>query len=82
MERLRGRLHKLENILIPVQGPSKRWVVVIVGAGPANLANSKCTRRRSQGRLWEVVQLDGHGNDLSDDQIQRFVEKFPIQEGR
>jgi hypothetical protein len=82
MLHLKVRLNKLENVLIPVQGPSKRWVVVIVGAGPANLANSRCTRTRSQGRLWEVVHLDGHGDDLSDEQIQRFVETFPIQEGR
>ena len=82
MLRVKERLSKLENVLIPVQVTSRRWVVVIVGAGPANLANSKCSRTRSQGRLWEVVQLDGHRDELSDEQIQRFVEKFPIQEGR
>jgi len=82
MLRVKERLSKLENVLIPVQVTSRRWVVVIVGAGPANLANSKCSRTRSQGRLWEVVQLDGHRDELSDEQIQRFVETFPIQEGR
>lgn len=81
MLRLKVRLTKLERTLIPVQGPTKRWVVVVVGRGPANLANSTCTRTLSDGRLWEVVRLDGSSEGLTDDELDRFVQSFPIQNG-
>ena len=79
MLRLLGRLGKLEKVLTPAQGATKRWIVVAVGGRPANLANSKCTRRVSNGVLMEVVQLDGNRDELSDGQLQKFVESFPIE---
>jgi len=30
--------------------------------------------------LTEVVHLDGDGNDLSDEQLEKFIDGFPIQE--
>jgi hypothetical protein len=79
MLRMKGRLAKLEEYLIPVQGPTKRWVVVMHGGGPANLANSTCTRRLSNGVLMEVVQLDGSREGVTDEELDRFVQSFPIQ---
>jgi hypothetical protein len=79
MLRLRGRLTRLENALIPVQSQTKRWLVVVPGVGPANLANATCTRTRTQGMLAEVVLLDGSREGLTDEELDRFVQSFPIQ---
>jgi len=45
-----------------------------------DLANSTCTRTLAKGVLTEVVHLDGDGNDLSDEQLEKFIDGFPIQE--
>lgn len=79
MLRLSGRLAKLEKVLVPVQGVTKRWIVNVVGGRPANLANAKCMRRISNGVLMELVQLDGHRDELSEEQLKTFVESFPIE---
>jgi hypothetical protein len=79
MLRLIGRLAKLEKVLAPVRDATKRWIVVVVGGRPANLANAKCIRRVSNGVLMEVVQLDGNRDGLSEEQLNTFVESFPIE---
>jgi hypothetical protein len=81
MLRLRGRLNKLEHVLVPAKGPRQRLRVVVsaVYAEP-DLANSTCTRTLAKGVLTEVVNLDGDRRELSDEQLERFVESFPIQE--
>ena len=79
MLRLKSRLTRLEETLAPVQGATKRWVVVVHGGAPANLANSTCTRTLSQGRLMELVLLDGSREELTDAELDRFVGSFPIQ---
>ena len=81
MVRIRRRIELLAQALLPAEGPPKRWVVVVPGVGPANLANASCTRTRSQGRLWEVVRLDGSREGLTDAALDRFVQSFPIQDG-
>jgi hypothetical protein len=81
MLRLKGRLNKLEKVLVPAKGPLRR-VRVVMGAvyGTPNLATSTCTRRLFQGALTEVVNLDGSRDEWSDEQLERFIESFPIQE--
>ncbi len=81
MLRILGRLEKLEKVLVPAHGATKRWIVVVAGGRPANLANATCMRRFSNGMLMEIVQLDGHHHELSDTQLSTFVESFPIQRG-
>ena len=45
----------------------------------ANLATSTCTRTRSAGgMLVEVVYLNGSREGLSDGDLDRFVERFPV----
>jgi hypothetical protein len=82
MLRLRGRLNKLEQVLVPAKGP-RRHTRVVIGAvyGTPNLATSTCIRRLSQGALTELVNLDGSRDEWSDEQLERFIESFPIQEG-
>jgi len=46
---------------------------------PLNWATSKCTRtRQTNGSLFEFVTLDGSDHDLTDDELDRFVERFPV----
>jgi hypothetical protein len=45
----------------------------------ANLANSSCTRYLAGGQLWEAVSLDGIPDHLSKEELEEFIESFPIQ---
>jgi hypothetical protein len=82
MLRLSGRLNRLERVLVPAKGPLHRTRVVISAVcGTPNLATSTCQRRLTHGALTEVVNLDGDRSELSDEQLERFIESFPIQEG-
>ena len=81
MPRLKGRLDKLEKTLAPAKGRRPGVRVVVSGmCGPANLATSTCTRTLRNGALNEIVVLDGHCDALSDEQLERFIESFPVQE--
>jgi hypothetical protein len=81
MLRLKGRLEKLEKALVPSQGPRQLMRVVISGmCAPANLGTSRCKRTLRNGTLTEIVELDGSCDDLSDEQLENFIESFPIQE--
>jgi hypothetical protein len=81
MLRMKERLDKLERALVPAKGPRQRLRVVVsaIYAAP-DLVNSTCTRTLAKGVPTEVVHLDGDGNELSDEQLERFIESFPIQE--
>ena len=57
----------------------RRLVVSAVYATP-NLATSTCTRTLANRVLTEAVHLDGAREDLSDEQLENFIESFPIQE--
>ena len=79
MQSVKGRLGKLERTLAPRQG--KRILVVTGGYfGPTNLASSTCTRTRTNGVLIDFVTLDGCADDLSNEELEEFVHRFPIQE--
>ena len=55
-------------------------VVMRCVVGRANLANSQCRRTLGpNGTLLEFVQLDGGRDGLSDEQLDQFVESFPIE---
>jgi hypothetical protein len=81
MRRLMGRLNKLESVLMPAKGP-RRHVRLVFGAvgGTLNLATSTCTRTLTNGALTELVNLDGDRSELSNEQLERFIESFPIRE--
>ena len=79
MVKILRRIESLEQVLLPSETLRRCWVVVVPGVGPANLANATCRRTRLGGRLWEIVQLDGHRDELSEEQLQRFIESCPIQ---
>ena len=81
MRSVRGRLDKLEKTLAPARGPLPGLRVLVSGmCKPANLANSGCTRTLRNGVLTEIVDLDGSCDELSDEQLESFIESFPIRE--
>jgi hypothetical protein len=47
--------------------------------GRLNLATSECTRYLSkEGILIEVVDLDGVHGDMSEEDLEQFIESFPV----
>jgi len=79
---LQRRLHSLERPRSRAALGGVRLVVSCV-CGPPNLATSTCSRRLGpDGALTEVVYLDGCGDDLSSEDLERFIAAFPIQQGR
>jgi hypothetical protein len=63
-----------------LRDPSKRCRVIVSRMDrPARLENSTCKRTLSGGFLTEVVRLDGMREGLADDQLERFIESFPIR---
>jgi hypothetical protein len=81
MLRMRGRLHKLEQTLVPSKGPRLRMRLVMCAmTKAADLAASTCQRTLANGVLTEVVHLDGDRSELSNEQLEHFIESCPIQE--
>jgi len=57
-----------------------RLLISLPWKGPANLATSTCKRSlNAAGGLIEVVDLDGGRDALSDDDLERFIDSFPVQ---
>jgi hypothetical protein len=74
-----GRLRRLEQQRF---GPAARepFRVVITGVSPLNLGASTCTRTLgANGVVTEVVTLEGRRQDLSDEELEAFIAKFPIK---
>jgi hypothetical protein len=74
------RLNRLEDRF----GPKKprevlRIVVTQVGAGDADLEKATCTRSLcSDGTLMELIDLNSCNNPFTSDELDRFVERFPV----
>jgi hypothetical protein len=48
--------------------------------GSANLATSTCERRLGRdGQLAEIIHLDGDGDDITDEQLEKWIASFPIE---
>lgn len=80
MRVLARRLHKLESVLGRPDAPQwgQRLVALAMGR-TLNLENCTCTRTlSSDGFLAEVVVLDGDSPELSCEDLDRFVARFPI----
>jgi hypothetical protein len=55
--------------------------LVVCGIGqPLDLVRSTCSRKLdSSGHLLELVTLHGSRHDLTDAQLENFVQSFPIE---
>jgi len=50
---------------------------------PLHLDTSTCTRYlTADGTLTEVVILDGNSDDLSPEELEKFIASFPIEDRR
>jgi len=77
MSSLRHRLKRLERVQAAVQEPFR---IIVTGVGRLNLAESRCTRTLSEnGGVTEVVWLNGSSNDLSEEELEKFIASFPVQ---
>jgi hypothetical protein len=81
MRSVTGRLDKLEKTLAPARWPQLGIRVLVSGmCKPASLTTSSCTRTLREGVLTEIVDLDGSCDGLSDEELENFIESFPIRE--
>ena len=79
MRRLTGRLDRLQKALAPHEG--KRMRVIASGVcKPGNLAEATCSRALTNGCLTECVSLEGRIEDITDEQLEEFIQSFPIQD--
>jgi hypothetical protein len=76
---LKARLQKLERQYSQVS--CERFRVVVSHAGePFDLAKATCTRTlMPDGRLMEIVNVNGSGHDLSGEDLEKFIQSFPIE---
>jgi hypothetical protein len=90
MKAVLTRVQRLERRFAPsfardfVQNPRARMRCIVSTIGHSlNLANSSCTRSLTKdGCLTEVVDLDGASDDISDKELERFIESFPVDTSR
>ena len=77
--KLNARLQKLERHRSQVERGRLRVVVSRAGK-PFDLATATCTRTlMTDGGLMEIVNVNGSGHDLSDEELERFIQSFPIE---
>jgi hypothetical protein len=83
MKNLDRRLARLEDRLAPdfARNPRQRLRVVVCNLGRAlSLETSTCRRTRSaNGVLTEIVRLDGARDGMTDEEMEKFVESFPVE---
>jgi hypothetical protein len=84
MRNLDRRLARLEDRLAPTdfaRNPRQRLRVVVCTLGRTlSLEPSTCRRTPSaNGFLTEIVRLDGSHAGLTDEEMEKFVESFPVE---
>jgi len=78
--KLNARLQKLERQRSQIE--RGRFRIVVSHAGrPFDLATATCTRTlMPDGGLMEIVNVNGSGHDLSDEELERFIQSHPIED--
>jgi len=66
------------------QASNQRFRIVASTSGvPLNLANSTCKRTLvANGLFTEIVDLDGSDQGLTDEDLEEFVARFPVEDSR
>jgi len=76
---LKTRLSRLERQHSQVSREPFRIVVSRAGK-PFDLATATCTRTlMPNGGLMEIVNVNGSGHDLSDEELEKFIQSHPIE---
>jgi hypothetical protein len=87
MNAVTRRIRRLEDRFKPaiqpdfLLNPRRRLRIVVSGMDRAlRLETSKCRRTlTTNGSLTEVVRLDGIRGGLTDEELEQFVQSFPIE---
>ena len=81
MKAIGRRVCRLEVRFAPRDKPRERVRLVVHALGPEEgLQNATCQRTLgANGSLVEAVRLNGSGDGLTDEDLDRFVESFPIE---
>lgn len=75
------RLDRLDAVFKPPQQSPKLFRVLVSRVSSlAPLANATCTRTLCKGALMEIVTVNGSGDDLTDEELEEFIQSFPIDE--
>ena len=78
MKAIMRRLRRLEEQV--AFSPEPIRILCCYDHGSTDLAMSKCSRRYlPNGTLMEIVTLWGTGDDLSPEQLEEFIARFPIE---
>ena len=90
MKTMLHRVRRLEIQLGPkierdfARNPRDRFRLVVCAVDHRlNLATSTCTRYvTANGCLMELARLDGIRADITDEELDRFIESFPVDTSR
>ena len=75
---LKARLKTLERHQRQVFKEPLR--IVVSEVGPLDLAKATCTRTRwPNGHLMEIVNLNGGDYGLRDEDLDNFIQSFPVE---
>ena len=78
---MKSRIERLETQRRDVQERSFR--IVVTRTGTLDMEKSTCTRTRlPNGLLSEIIQLEGTDEHFADDDLERWIESFPIEDLR
>jgi hypothetical protein len=82
MKTVLRRVGRLEDRFGPGK-PRKVLQIVVsrIGAGEAGLEKATCTRHWAGDLPMEVIKLNRWNNPYTREELDRFVERFPITRG-
>jgi hypothetical protein len=75
--RLKRRVERLETQRRGAEQDSFR--IVVTAPWPTDLTRATCSRTRcDNGSLMEIVKLNGSRDGISDEDLEQFIQSFPI----
>jgi hypothetical protein len=73
------RLNRLDDRFAPKKPPGVLRIVVSRVGEKANLEEATCTRSMcTDGKLMEIIDLNGFDDGITSEELDRFVGRFPI----
>jgi hypothetical protein len=75
------RVDKLEDRTGAIDAPPVMRIVVCRIGVPLDWEASTCRRWRADGKIWELIRLAGMDTGVTTQQLDEFVQRFPIEKG-
>ena len=80
MKAIARRLRRLEDLSGVLESPKRMRLVICAIGQSLDLSKSTCRRRLDRsGVLTEIVELQGSAQELTDEQLEKFVQSFPVE---